>query len=247
MDIQNEQLSLTVSGNNISRLQFKGRHFLFPRQQLVYPGGLKMRGGSHPCFPVFGIAPVSYSKIPQHWLRDQDASLVRHNDSYVKGYSMVGGVEGFPWRISCNTEWEIHNNNLFIRYIFTRQKDDLDKDPPFNLGLHHYWINPRWIEHNLWTEHDLELPGTLRGVQDAMQFAWGGNVPIELEIKEVGIIKMTMTSEGEQGQNQIVVWSDRQDFMCVEQVLDDPINFGTRLGLRLKQGYFASFRFEFFK
>jgi len=248
MMIRNGILNVDVVGNWISRLQFKGKHFLFPRQQLIYhpfrdESVIQMRGGSYPCFPVFGPAPASYPDIPRHgWLRDKDGSLVRHEDWIIKSYSHVGGggIKSYPWEITCNVEYEIIDNAFLIRWVFTRQRDSVKNAPPFNFGLHHYWVNSNGIKSNI-AEHKNIVKGEL--MIDPRQTRWASGVPVVLDIVGVGKVKMSMDAGGE---NQIVTWSDQEGFFCIEQIVDDPDNFGTIRGLSLKSTYVAEFRLEFF-
>jgi hypothetical protein len=248
MMIQNDVLSVDVVGNWISRLQFKGKHFMFPRQQLVYhpfnhESNIQMRGGSHPCFPFFGPAPAPYSDVRRHgWLRDVDGTLVRYNDCLIKSYSygVVGGTDSYPWEIVCNVEYRIIDNALLIYWIFTRQTDSIKEASPFNLGLHHYWVNPNGIKSNI-----AECRNIAKGelMIDSRKMRWESGVPVEMDIVGVGKVIMSMEADGE---NQIVIWSDHDGFSCVEQLVDDPDNLGKSYGLHLESIYVAKFKLEFF-
>jgi len=242
MLIRNACLSIDLLGHWITRLQFKGKHFIFPRQEIIYEmGNIKMRGGSHPCFPVFGKAPSDFPDLPQHgWLRDQDATLTRLSPSGVKSWSQIGGTQSYPWRIGCITNFEISDNVLTIQYVLNRL-DNLTDKAPFNLGLHHYWVNPKGMETNLGFSdpHD-----TFRGtLNPARKFPWSeANGPVELEILGIGKVEMSMESEGD---HQTIVWSDNEKFLCVEQAIDKPDKFGKSSGLHLDSKFSAKFILEF--
>jgi len=245
MLLRNACLSIDLLGHWITRLQFEGKHFIFPRQEIIYEmENIRMRGGSHPCCPVFGKAPSNFPDLPQHgWLRDQDATLTRVSPVAVKSWSQIGRTQSYPWRISCITGFEISDNILTIRYVF-RRLDNLSDKAPFNLALHHYWANPMGIISNLGNIFDPHDPfrGTL---VPSRKFPWSeANGPVELEILGVGKVKMWMESKGER---QTVAWSDNEGFLCVEQVIDNPDNFGTPTGLWLdpKSLFDAKFILEF--
>jgi len=250
--IENGCLRVVVAGNCINSLEFKGKNFFFPRGIITYEDGAKkMRGGSHPCFPIFGSTPPGFPEIPPHgWLRDTDPIMIKgKNDPYIiETYTNIGGTRNYPWLIGCITQFKICNNILLIQYTF-KKVDTQESMAPFNLALHHYWVNPKGIKHNF----NLDLPerpnNIFRGIlEKAIKIRIDTPTPriiptVNFEIIGIGKVKMEMISDGE---NYIVVWSDNPDFLCIEQVINTPFNFGKTAGLHLHPGIFlAQFRLEF--
>lgn len=230
MILSNEYLRVVIVNNWIMSIEYLTEDFLFPFAYIDYENRMKPRGGSHPCFPNFGPAPTNYSGLPQHgYLRNQIPKVLHTNSYKVSLYSRVGGTKSYPWEIDCMTEFRILDKTVIIKCILSRS-DELEEKAPFNLGMHNYWNNPNGISNNI---NGLNLPDRFRDtVKRAKQIQWNEtNGPVILEIADIGKVKMSMESEGK---NQIVVWSDDPRFLCFEQVIDDPIRFGTKSGLHLE-------------
>lgn len=194
------QFSVDSDGGYIVDLyDAAGEPILFPRT--IIDG--KRRGGSHVCFPYFGVDATGV--LPQHgYGRDVEWQVSVEDANYIACSYMKRGAEGLQQGLSASILYSLspENNELHTGIVISNPFPRTDPQP-VSPGFHPYFaIDPR----------DVKLNGESISVADFEPYKEYPNT--ESMTIESGGRTITVRSSDLQ---HMVVWTDAKgDYLCVE-------------------------------
>jgi galactose mutarotase-like enzyme len=234
---KNIKASISPLGGTIQGLQINGVDVLYP---LFKTSDGKMRGGMPMCAPWFGNtqSPLDES-LPKH-------GLLRHLKPKSVGFQKTHTIEmefedeenreKYSWNLKYLVTASVDNNSLKTLVRITRVNDGLFDRAPVNFGFHPYFAvtgKPEDVKVTIGAD-------THKGFSDKSKMIplTSTSILIQQPNREIvmSLIGFPVTN------SQIVLWSDAPEkYFCVEPILDDPKNFGTKNGFFLDIGQTMDF------
>lgn len=213
-------------GAYINKLTFDDQDVIFPKSQIQVEGNIKTRGGSHPCFPYFGVAKKV--GLNNHgFAREEEWSLVEQDESSVE-LSLVSVYEKWAF-LNAKLTFEICDDSFITKLIVENKSDNPVKLSP---GFHPYFaysefdtikINGQYLN---FSKEDLE------------------NSVFYENVTSLEIDQLVIKFENER-LNKYVLWTDFVGkYLCVEPTNNwDALNKDGQL-VELSAGESIEFSFE---
>ncbi|MDO5649186.1 MAG: hypothetical protein Q4G11_01160 [Gallicola sp.] len=199
-DFEDVVLEVETQGGCIESLTDGVRNILYPRGTIEIDGQEKKRGGSHPCVPNFGI-DTTYALPPHGFGRDEKWDVMNKAPSYST-LSLEG--KGDFKNLKMLLSYEIGEHNLRMNLQLKNAGDTI---LPIAPGFHPYFpTKDSYIK-----IHNRELN---KNEQMVTTF-FDGDV-LEFETAEMAFKFETKNC------NRFAVWSDSEDYVCVEPTLNGP-------------------------
>jgi hypothetical protein len=213
---------VSSEGGIVMDLIHKGAEIIYPQR----PVGTKMRGGIPICFPFFGSAPERFGReVPQHgWLRKEELKVVKISKSSAV-FSGNKHTKFFPWNLNYQVTIEVEPGTLILNLQIQRMQDSIAEDCPVNPAFHPYFSNLGKKEVRIGDSLYSEFPVNTLTVPSAK------NILIDNGTNQ---IKMSLR-EGFKESSPVSLWSDSEDYFCVEPSLTAEIDFGGEKGIYLKK------------
>jgi len=201
--------------------------------------GTKRRGGIPICFPFFGPPKPRFAGEHQHgWLRDQELDLYREITPPIQvifkgvrekmGADLVKRERYYPWSLEYWVATDlISRSSLGLTLRVRRMEDQIEEDAPINPAFHPYFSNLG--------RRAVKIGGkeTENFSKDAKIVPLNGQKELLIDLGQ----KVNMTLKGDFGNKSCVtLWSDSDEYFCVEPSLTHPDDFDTTKGEYLKQG-----------
>jgi len=229
---QAEAIVSPIGGQVISYVK-DGKEIIY-LQRIV---GTKRRGGIPVCFPFFGPPKTKFAReIAQHgWLRNEELStkFEGNKDLCFQGDNRLRKRASYPWSLEYSVDTHLRDlGSLALLLRVTRAKDGIEEDAPINPAFHPYFSN-------------LGRRAVKIG-EDEREISVGQDETIPLKGKkelllDLGQKKVRMVLEGDFGKEScITLWTDNEQYFCVEPSLTHPDDFDTPKGNYLKQGKFIT-------
>lgn len=225
-------LSIKVAelGAYLQELEFKGVNYLAERSFI----GEKVRGESHSCLPVFGLPKAHsslFGKMPGH---GEFRRTLFNSQRIPKGIVLPFILspekgDAYRWPLEGLVNYEVFGNELRTNVRVRRGFDGIKGLAPINIADHPYWKRYGAIEVKMGSfEMTIDRP-----IPDALKIPYTGivsvhiakNMRVELEMIGNSLIKP-----------QLVLWSDSNDYACVELAMTHPALFDSPNGAFLKEG-----------
>lgn len=249
-------LGIDSVGGNITSFQVDGEHIFLPQQIIKENGQLKVRGGSHMCFPNFGpLKPGFDYELPQHgFARDTRGKIrsstiepgdvekyynVKTNGAtpYVQYHFKYRGPEienDFPYPFKLVSNYIFLENGFLQQVIIVRRKRNHD-EIPIGLGLHPYfYTESKLLRITFETEPSEHL---YIGPQDNRVLATpyyplccnknpNKDVTLSYKGKSVGIKYGGMFETCRTSQLKIWRHNYQSPYICIEPIVCEPGDFG---------------------
>jgi galactose mutarotase-like enzyme len=219
--------SIDQLGAMVTQCSFKGVDVIHPLEMR----GEKKRGGIPICFPFFGPArQQQFEQIAQHgWLRDQQLLLEeRSNTGCCATYAGTsGGRPSYPWQCTTTVTHAVRARSLDTFLFLRRHRDHAYGGMPVNPAFHPYFVSHG--KRKVWIGTDRYGVSTCGDAQC---------IPIfdkDDIIIDTGYFQIRMILEGFDYETCLYLWSDAEDYFCVEPVLYPPELFGTEQGISLEK------------
>lgn len=199
-DFEDVVLEAETEGGRIESLTDGDMQVLYPQITVNIDGKEKIRGGSHPCVPNFGIDTL-YG-LPSHGFgRDEKWDLMNKAPSYsTLSLEGNGDYKGLKMLLS----YEIGEGSLRMNL---QLKNAGDTVLPIAPGFHPYFpTTDSYIK-----VHNLEL-----NENELMATMFFDGDTIDFETSEMKYSYETKNC------NRFAVWSDSKDYVCVEPTLNGP-------------------------
>jgi galactose mutarotase-like enzyme len=213
---------VSSKGGTVMDFTYKEADIIYPQR----PVGAKMRGGIPICFPFFGPAPERFSReIPQHgWLRDEELKVVKMSSSSAV-FCGNNHAKSFQWNLNYQVTIEVEPGTLILDLQIQRMQDSIAEDCPVNPAFHPYFSNLGKREVRIGNNLYSEFPVNTLTVPSAK------NILINNGTDQ---IKMSLR-EGFKESSPVSLWSDSEDYFCVEPVLTAQTDFNGEKGIYLKK------------
>ena len=199
-DFEDVVLEAETEGGCIESLTDGVKNILYPRTTITIDGKEKKRGGSHPCVPNFGV-DNSYGLPPHGFGRDMKWDVMNKAASYST--LSLEGIEEFK-NLKMLLSYEIGEHSLRMNL---QLKNSGDRVLPIAPGFHPYFPT----KNSYIKVHNREVNAN---EQMATTF-FDGDV---LEFETADMIFNYKTKNC----NRFAVWSDSEDYVCVEPTLNGP-------------------------
>lgn len=223
-------VTVSTEGGRVITYRWEGFDIIWPRK-IAYGGNQRGRYGIPVCFPIFGPPPEKFAKeISQHgWLRDQELDLVEKSNRSLTFRGTNQRKRAYRWLLRYQTTITIGTTGeLEIKFEVERLQDGINSDAPVNIAFHPYFKNK-----------DLGKREAVIGDKVINDFNKKALiVPADRKITiDNGRRKIEMLLYGDLSDNSCVaLWSDSDEYFCVEPILTHPDDFDTPKGKYLKQG-----------
>lgn len=211
------------TGARVTTARKGEKHYLYPQQIVNIKGKDTMRGGMHPCSPIFGKKEKGrFAGIPQHGgLRD----VIWENKWFHSsaGTDYFCRFEKFGYRVDYEVNYQIELNRFKVR---TRVENLLSDSISFEFGWHPYLYAPNGAKVNIVgvTKKPLDINGA---------YGWeifNSREEIEIVLNGIGVVRMYLL----QGFSNVCVWTDWQrNYVCVEPLISHPDDFNSSRGFTL--------------
>lgn len=227
--LYNGILSVDISetGAKIRCLLKDKKVFIFPQQVVGKSEGRDIvRGGMHPCSPIFGKKSGQFADIPQHGgLRHIDWQVDEVTETEAK-YSCE--FRQFNYWLTYKVHYRLAKNCL---RVITRVENKQADPVPFEFGWHPYFFAPGGakIFFDFYSKAELI---SISQPYDPQIFRATGIIRIEL----AGVGKVWMRLRQRIASGRLCIWTDWQrNYVCVEPLLSHPGAFNTSRGVFLGQ------------
>jgi len=219
-------ISVVSKGAIITRLRDKDLDIIYPYSEI----GEKIRGGIPICFPFFGPPKEGFEGISQHgWLREEDLEPDIRSKDKISFLGENIRYFNYPWHLFYAVNISLFPIEKFIRISLDVKRliDGVDGDAPINPAFHPYFSN-------------LGKRSVIIDYKEITDFNSKAKIiPVKKRyfIIDLGQRKLEMTLEGDVGRDpHVALWSDNNNYFCVEPMLTSPENFNTSKGKYLKKG-----------
>jgi D-hexose-6-phosphate mutarotase len=201
--------------------------------------GTKLRGGIPICFPFFGPPKPRFAGEPQHgWLRNQELDLYReitppiavsfHGIWEKMGSEVVARDKRYPWALEYWAYTSLLDRGaLGIMLRVRRLKDDIKEKMPINLAFHPYFANLGRRAVKIGNKEITDFN------EKAQIIPLNGQKELLIDLGQKKII-MTLT-RGFGDDSCVALWSDNNEYFCVEPMMTHPDFFDTPKGRYLDQ------------
>jgi Aldose 1-epimerase len=232
--ISSDDLKAVISsdGLRIASLEFKGKPFMFPFQDVNYGSETVKSRGTHFCVPVFGKPPKTstlFGNIPQHGpFRDMTFNIERINTSTVFSSFSIPRSAAYPWLINGQISFMCRGDEFLTRIFLYREFDGIKTPAPVNIGLHNYWMNRGGVS---------VFTNGYNGPIDRIivpSFHLRYLDPVKVKLNGIGSVLMRMSGNCLKDP-EIVMWTDHKNFSCVELVAANSDLFDTPKGIQLNE------------
>jgi len=208
--------------------------YMVGKYAVIYPQtgvGSKTRGGIPICFPFLGSPKEGFIYIPKHgWLRDEELTLVKEAADRLlfRGYTQKR--VGFPWAIMYEVEVSIkgQDGSLTLSLKADRLKDGVGGLAPVNPAFHPYFSNLSGSK------------GVCTGTEvfQIVPFTDSREIPVCMtNLVDIGPKAVRMILAGDFNKNsRLNLWTDSDEYFCVEPMLTSRSVFATSNGKSLGQG-----------
>ncbi len=221
--ISNNGMNAIVSsmGGIVTEFSWHGKNIIYPQR----PVGDKMRGGIPICFPFFSYPPDNFKEIPHHgWLRHQELDVFAAARDKVILRGKHTGTKVYPWSLKYEIVVRLTpESGLFLSLWTARSEDGLGGQAPINPGFHPYFMNLGERYAQIGQSQITNFPEKAERI-----FA---NRRVLIGLGEL-MVKMTFGEDF----SLITLWSDSEDYFCVEPILNNPLDVNTSRGKYLKEG-----------
>ncbi|MDO4779178.1 MAG: hypothetical protein Q4A42_06460 [Tissierellia bacterium] len=213
-------------GAYITDLKYNDMDILYPKTELEISGNLKLRGGSHVCFPVFG--PAQKIGLNQHGFgRELEWNILEVSENSVKLH-LKNKFES--WRdMEATLEYIVKGETLVCKLkVKNKGGNDLQISP----GFHPYF--------KLYGEKEFRIDGENINFDDPKL----RDTLFKKDVKELETKRYIIKFKN-QDLSKFAIWTDQvDDYICVE-----PTNRGIALSkgeklLLIRRGETKSFSFE---
>ncbi|NQV00932.1 MAG: hypothetical protein HQ537_02340 [Parcubacteria group bacterium] len=225
MDLSKGTLQVKTSevGARVSFLQKDNKHFIFPQQIIKERDRDMMRGGMHPCSPIFGKKTGEFNAIPQHGgLRDIVWQIKSQRNNSVE-YECKFELEGY--RLAYNVCYRLLGHCLQAMTII---KNRLNMPVPFEFGWHPYFFAPNGA--------DISFIGSgtkpIHIDQSYGPRIFADNKIVEIKLHNIGTVNL-LFGKGFVDR-YVCIWTDNKQYVCVEPLLSHPDDFNTEKGFFLE-------------
>lgn len=225
-------LSMETSaiGARIISLTKNGKDFIFPQQFVGKVKGINViRGGMHPCSPIFGKKDGQFAAIPQHGgLRDIDWRLVNATDD--DGIEYQCEFKQFDYWLVYSVHYRLVSNCL---RVITRIENKLSVPVPLEFGWHPYFFAPEGAKISF-SLHPENRPIFVDQPYSPQIFETSKTIKINL----VGVGRVRLYTLQGFATGRVCIWTDwRKEYVCVEPLLSHPDDFNTQEGIFLDEGH----------
>jgi len=211
-------------GGTITGFVCDGIDIIYPQKMI----GTKLRGGIPICFPFFGSPKARFAKeIPQHgWLRNEELKLIGKSPFTLIFQGKSQNRKVYPWHLVYQVVTSLTADALQLKLKVQRLEDGIIEDAPVNPAFHPYFNN-------------LGRRAVRIGSKEISDFGEAKIIPIENKVLFVDLGKKTIEIllGNDFGENtHVALWSDSNEYFCIEPILNYPDDFDTSRGRHLKQG-----------
>jgi galactose mutarotase-like enzyme len=199
---------------------------------------MKQRGGIPICFPFFGPPKPGFKKLRRHgWLRNEKLAVVSTSSNSVVLEGENRYRKTYPWYMGYQVTVSMVKDGLLkIELRVTRAKDGVAGKAPINPAFHPYFANSfgqraRIVDIN---GSDSLFSAEIKVHPDGRARILPATDDILINL---GLKKVRMSLGGDFAkESRLVLWSDSNEYFCVEPVLADPDSFNTPNGICLEEG-----------
>lgn len=206
------QAVLSTQGACLEKFSVNGQDLFYPETFLEINGERKKRGGMPLLFPWAGFL----ANYPQHGFARNlkwEKLPVHHDLLRKRGFLELKDnketFQIFPYHFYSQVKVEVKEKELF--YLFTVFNQD-QKTTPLCPGFHPYFKIPQGEFTNLRTNIEGFEPRNYQ-LTETLFFPMQ---PVELEIPQLGEIKMSFGQDFSRQQAKLAVWTDHLQYLCVE-------------------------------
>jgi len=228
---QQAQVVISPIGGQVISFVKDGKEIIYLQRTIE----AKRRGGIPICFPFFGPPKQRFATIPQHgWLRDQELYTAYEGEQVVvfQGDNEERNTKSYSWLLRYSVDIQLTDRSLVLLLRVQRLEDKIKEDAPINPAFHPYFskLGRRAIK--------IGEEETENFNKDAKIVRLNGKKELTINL---GQKKVKMVLEGDFGEESCVtLWTDSEQYFCVEPSLTHPDDFDTQNGKYLKQGEFLT-------
>lgn len=205
------QAVLSTDGGCLQKFAVDGYDLLYPETLREINGQKKKRGGMPILFPWTG----ALENYPQHgFARNLKWQKLKVHKDLLKKRALLELTDNretfkiFPYHFRCQLKVELKEKELF--YLLTVLNEN-QKKMPISPGFHPYFKIPGDFEF-LKTNIDGFEPRNYK-LTETLFFPIQS---VEMKIPDLGEIRINYGQEFTRQQAKLAVWTDNQDYLCVE-------------------------------
>jgi len=247
----NQTLIILDQGATLISWQAGTTHIIHPLQMMSVPtpAGMvnKLRGGSPTPTPNFGPPPeeglvhpcLKESRLQQHgFLRREMPSGHRSYSKAMADYIFEATdktFDVFPWRFWLVVQFQATEHG-FRHYTEFRNRGIAGTPMPWGVAYHPYLRTPKGTAVVRIGDREYRVSGGSYSLAEAVDAA----PDITVELHGLGIVQMALGRLFLQSKAKVIIWTDSDQYICVEPTVARPEYFGTEKGVLIDPGESAS-------